>query len=126
MPNRLFIISVTNCTLKYTYSPEKVQFSSLIFLEHLIFPTRKRPHKACFTKIIYLAVQINLDKKLHRTRRLFLMAGTTRLELATSCVTGMRSNQTELRSHICLSMSFDNVYYNMLIFFLQVGNLFFL
>ena len=29
-----------------------------------------------------------------------LMAGTTRLELATSCVTGMRSNQTELRSHI--------------------------
>ena len=27
------------------------------------------------------------------------MAGTTRLELATSCVTGMRSNQTELRSH---------------------------
>ena len=31
------------------------------------------------------------------------MAGTTRLELATSCVTGMRSNQTELRSHIQLS-----------------------
>ena len=28
----------------------------------------------------------------------FIMAGTTRLELATSCVTGMRSNQTELRS----------------------------
>ena len=28
------------------------------------------------------------------------MAGTTRLELATSCVTGMRSNQTELRSHL--------------------------
>ena len=41
-------------------------------------------------------------KKSH-TRRLFLMAGTTRLELATSCVTGMRSNQTELRSHILLS-----------------------
>lgn len=33
----------------------------------------------------------------------FKMAGTTRLELATSCVTGMRSNQTELRSHIILS-----------------------
>ena len=30
----------------------------------------------------------------------FLMAGKTRLELATSCVTGMRSNQTELRSHL--------------------------
>lgn len=30
----------------------------------------------------------------------FIMAGTTRLELATSCVTGMRSNQTELRSQI--------------------------
>ena len=28
------------------------------------------------------------------------MAGTTRLELATSCVTGKRSNQTELRSHL--------------------------
>lgn len=42
----------------YPYSPEKVQFSSLIFLEHLIFPTRKRPHKAYFTKIIYLAVQM--------------------------------------------------------------------
>ena len=48
----------------YPYSPEKVQFSSLIFLEHLIFPTWKRPHKAYFTKIIYLTVQINLDKKL--------------------------------------------------------------
>ena len=41
-------------------------------------------------------------KKSH-TRWLLLMAGTTRLELATSCVTGMRSNQTELRSHIKLS-----------------------
>ena len=41
-----------------------------------------------------------------------LMAGTTRLELATSCVTGMRSNQTELRSH-----SLDK--YNMLKKFLQ-------
>lgn len=30
----------------------------------------------------------------------FIMAGTTRLELATSCVTGMRSNQTELRSQM--------------------------
>ena len=49
----------------YPYSPEKVPFSSLIFWEHLIFPTRKRPHKAYFTKIIDLAVQINLDKKLH-------------------------------------------------------------
>ena len=28
-----------------------------------------------------------------------IMAGTTRLELATSCVTGKRSNQTELRPH---------------------------
>ena len=27
------------------------------------------------------------------------MAGPTRLELATFCVTGRRSNQTELRSH---------------------------
>ena len=47
----------------YPYSPEKVQFSSLIFWVNLIFPTRKLPHKANFTKIIYLSVQINLDKK---------------------------------------------------------------
>ena len=30
----------------------------------------------------------------------FLMAGPTRLELATFCVTGRHSNQTELRSHL--------------------------
>ena len=54
----------------YPYSPEKVQFSSLIFLEHLIFPTRKCLHKAYFTKIIHLTVQINLDKKLHVPWRL--------------------------------------------------------
>ena len=54
------------------------------------------------------------------------MAGTTRLELATSCVTGMRSNQTELRSHIFLShlkgllrAPIDIHYYKLLIFFLQ-------
>ena len=46
------------------------------------------------------------------------MAGTTRLELATSCVTGMRSNQTELRSHIQLSSEY--ILYYLLIFFLQV------
>ena len=49
----------------YPYSPEKVQFPSLIFWVNLIFPTRKLPHKANFTKIIYLSVQINLDKKVH-------------------------------------------------------------
>ena len=38
------------------------------------------------------------------------MAGTTGLEPATSCVTGKRSNQTELRSHpylifnVCISI----------------------
>ena len=37
---------------------------------------------------------------------LLLMAGTTRLELATSCVTGMRSNQTELRSHVLVTIKF--------------------
>ena len=33
-------------------------------------------------------------------------AGLTRLELATSCVTGRRSNQTELRPQVC---RFDNL-----------------
>ena len=47
------------------------------------------------------------------------MAGTTRLELATSCVTGMRSNQTELRSLILFSLPFDIYYYILLNFFLQ-------
>lgn len=40
---------------------------------------------------------VNILKK--TPEGVFKMAGTTRLELATSCVTGMRSNQTELRSH---------------------------
>ncbi len=47
------------------------------------------------------------------------MAGTTRLELATSCVTGMRSNQTELRSLMLFSLPFDIYYYILLNFFLQ-------
>ena len=37
----------------------------MIFWVNLIFPTRKLPHKANFTKIIYLSVQIKLDKKIH-------------------------------------------------------------
>ena len=44
-----------------------------------------------------------LKTKKEPSKGSFIMAGTTRLELATSCVTGMRSNQTELRSHIQLS-----------------------
>ena len=41
-----------------------------------------------------------LKTKKEPSKGSFIMAGTTRLELATSCVTGMRSNQTELRSQI--------------------------
>ena len=40
------------------------------------------------------------------------MAGTTRLELATSCVTGMRSNQLSYAP--ILSSPFDIFYYIML------------
>ncbi len=42
------------------------------------------------------------DKKISPTSGLIfsLMAGPTRLELATFCVTGRHSNQTELRSHL--------------------------
>ena len=36
---------------------------------------------------------------------LILLAGATRLELATSGVTGRRSNQTELRPHILFVLS---------------------
>ena len=41
-----------------------------------------------------------LKTKKEPSKGSFIMAGTTRLELATSCVTGMRSNQTELRSQM--------------------------
>ena len=51
----------------------------------------------------------------------FLMAGTTRLELATSCVTGMRSNQTELRSHLFWLL----LYYICWFFFCKHNFLFF-
>ena len=53
-----------------------------------------------------LLATINSAIKKSHTRWLLLMAGTTRLELATSCVTGMRSNQTELRSHASVFRQF--------------------
>ena len=49
-------------------------------------------------RTIELAQTQSGTKKEPLKKALNLMAGTTRLELATSCVTGMRSNQTELRS----------------------------
>ena len=45
---------------------EKSPFRQFDFWGKRNFPTRKRPHKAYFTKIIYLAVQINLDVKEHK------------------------------------------------------------
>ena len=41
----------------------------------------------------YKSVALPDELKRHK------MAGATRIELATSCVTGRRSNQTELRPH---------------------------
>lgn len=38
-------------------------------------------------------VPLNIKKGTSEEVPFFIMAGTTRLELATSCVTGMRSNQ---------------------------------
>lgn len=81
---------------------------------------------------VLASIILKLKKPLNKLAA-FFNSGTTRLELATSCVTGMRSNQTELRSHISgicqefflrgaphpLSLSFDKFYYNMLNFFLQ-------
>ena len=55
------------------------------------------PKSAELAKAILTTINSAIKKS--HTRWLLLMAGTTRLELATSCVTGMRSNQTELRSH---------------------------
>ena len=44
----------------------------------------------------FLAIKKDLEKL---SKSLFFMAGATRIELATSGVTGRRSNQTELRPH---------------------------
>ena len=70
LKNSAYLSEVLQISI-YPYSPEKVQFPSLIFLVNLILPTRKLPHKANFTKIIYLSVQIKLDKKLnsHPTKK---------------------------------------------------------
>lgn len=60
-------------------------------------------NKKRFAIIINVFVLINSDyfsTKKEALRLLFFMAGPTRLELATSCVTGRHSNQTELRSHL--------------------------
>ena len=56
----------------------------------------------------YFSFQISIHKKKNQLSlvlmkpidNFLIMAGTTRLELATSCVTGKRSNQTELRPHL--------------------------
>ena len=42
---------------------------------------------------------VDFTNKKHFLRSVLIMAGPTRLELATFCVTGRHSNQTELRSH---------------------------
>ena len=47
--------------------------------------------------------------KKSRTRRLFLMAGPTRLELATSCVTGRHSNQLSYDPTTIFNFHFWNV-----------------
>ena len=49
------------------------------------------PKSAELAKAILTTINSAIKKS--HTRWLLLMAGTTRLELATSCVTGMRSNQ---------------------------------
>ena len=58
------------------------------------------PKSAELAKAILTTINSAIKKS--HTRWLLLMAGPTRLELATFCVTGRHSNQTELRSHALL------------------------
>ena len=58
---------------------------------------------------VLASIILKLKKPLNKLAA-FFNSGTTRLELATSCVTGMRSNQTELRSHIQLSFLNTSTY----------------
>ena len=74
---RLNLFAIRICSLCSLHSSVNPPNSLNAVLANIILPLKKHP------KVLILK-----------------MAGTTRLELATSCVTGMRSNQTELRSHI--------------------------
>ena len=72
----------------------------------------------------------NLDNKKQTLKVCFLllMAGTTRLELATSCVTGMRSNQLSYAPIFNCHSSFQiwlHLLYYLLIFFLQAFFIFY-
>ena len=73
----------------FAYEPS-VQVSSISSLSEFRYAQYVRK-SAELAKAILTTVNSAIKKS--HTRWLLLMAGTTRLELATSCVTGMRSNQ---------------------------------
>ena len=90
------------------------KYVKLAILYVKIPDTEHLPKSAEIAKAILPTINSAIKKS--HTRWLLLMAGTTRLELATSCVTGMRSNQTELRSHSWLLYK-----YNLLKIFCKEG-----
>ena len=67
-----------------SFCPSYILEISTFLLLSLVLPKHKKKNQ------LSLVLMKPIDNFL-------IMAGTTRLELATSCVTGKRSNQTELR-----------------------------
>ena len=73
------------------------QYNKMAFLSNTFFVNLYPFHS------ITQAVE---SKKIPSFRYFFKNAGVTRLELATSCVTGKRSNQTELHPQVILDFRF--------------------
>ena len=78
----------------YGFSFQKLRFFQRKVLRTLLTGRSNYKARLCLAEFSPL-YSTTFDKKISPTSGLYflLMAGTTRLELATSCVTGMRSNQ---------------------------------
>ena len=100
-------------TIKYIYgfSFQKLRFFQRKVLRTLLTGRSNYKARLCLAEFSPL-FSTTFDKKISPTSGLYflLMAGTTRLELATSCVTGMRSNQLSYAP----KFGFQHYQYNML------------
>ena len=86
-------VSLMNLRFKSAQFPRYPNFATRKWVAlQLLLPQAQYVRKSAELAKAILTTINSAIKKSH-TRWLLLMAGTTRLELATSCVTGMRSNQ---------------------------------
>ena len=67
----------------------------------LVYKTKNSPYKDELSELSYSGLKTRRSSCEARTK-----AGTTRLELATSCVTGMRSNQLSYAPVIIFNFKF--------------------